>query len=158
MSGKRPHIFISFLGLAYFRPLQWLLRYQFFWQFSGTSQKKFHLRKSHKIGQVGVIPNSKNKYWKINWGLFTIICFQTELRYMEFILKPEKSSFMHICECAKAMSLSNGNWQSQNVLFIKIMQFFGPSASIYCPGAERICPNATIFRWSTSIFALAPGQ
>ncbi len=24
------------------------------------------------------------------------------------------------------------------------MQFFGPSASIYCPGAAKLCPNATI--------------
>ena len=51
------------------------------------------------------------------------------------------------------MSLLNGNWQSQNVLFIRIMQFFGPFASIYCPGAARIRPNATIFRSSASIFS-----
>ncbi len=50
------------------------------------------------------------------------------------------------------MSVSNGNWQSQYVLFIRIMQFFGPSASIYCPGAARIRPNATIFRSSADIW------
>ncbi len=33
------------------------------------------------------------------------------------------------------MSFSNRNWQSQYVLFIKMLQFFVPSASIYCPGA-----------------------
>ncbi len=42
------------------------------------------------------------------------------------------------------MSFLNGNWQSQYVLFIKMLQFFGPSASIYCTGAPIICPNATI--------------
>ncbi len=41
----------------------------------------------------------------------------------------------------EAMSFSNGNWQSQYVLFIKMLQFFGTSASIYCPGAAIIIEN-----------------
>ncbi len=48
-------------------------------------------------------------------------------------------------KCLEAMSLTNGNWQSQYALFIKVMHFFGPSASIYCPGAARIRSNATTF-------------
>ena len=38
----------------------------------------------------------------------------------------------------EAVSFSNGNWQSQYVLFIKMLQVFGPKASIYCPGAAII--------------------
>ncbi len=38
------------------------------------------------------------------------------------------------------MFLLTGNRQFQYVLFIKMLQFFGPSASIYCPGVAMICP------------------
>ncbi len=58
------------------------------------------------------------------------------------------------------MSFSNGNWQSQYVLFFKMLHFFGPSASIYCPGAIIIiiicCPGAAIICPNANIFCSIP--
>ncbi len=105
------NIFISCLGLAYFSPLGWPLRFKFFcgtlvgpltllqqkmellrctepreletmvflyftrfydyWSGSlvlATSQKKFDLRRSPKVGQMRIIPNSGKRYLKNKFG------------------------------------------------------------------------------------------
>ncbi len=81
------------------------------------------------------------KHWKLRFFWCTVD--------VRVIVHSKYTNAIHY----KAMSLTNGNWQSQHALFIKIMQFFGPSASIYCPGAARIRSNATIFCSSSSIFS-----
>ena len=77
------NIFISFFSLAYLTPLSLayisvslsaILKWSPTLRLTATSQTKFDVWRSPKIGQMRVIPNTKNKYLKNKLGPLTSEC------------------------------------------------------------------------------------